>query len=159
MGLPETSCPDENDFSDDKISGASLVPNDESLLLRKEKVTANIHSSDATFQKVEFLIRDWQNFENEEDIAACELEMVKYLENVFSERSYSDLRNTREQIYSCFNSVTCYMMTHPGFSVTKKKYTGDVKLIDPTFLVFLDRYCQRVFGANVIPKTILGREV
>merc|ERR1712176_1499363 len=92
MGLPETSCPDENDFSDDKISGASLVPNDESLLLRKEKVTANIHSGDASFQKVEFLIRDWQNFENEKNIIACEQEMANYLDNVLAERSVSDLK-------------------------------------------------------------------
>jgi len=53
------------------------------------------------------------------------------------------------------------MMTHPGFSVTNKKFSGEVRSIDPTFLEFLDRYCERVFGAgaNLIPKAILGREV
>jgi len=148
-GVVKESYVKENYSSEDKSSHS------------KCSSASSRYSGNASFQKVEFLIRDWQNFENERDFIACEQEMEEYLENVLAERTVSDLRNTREQIRSCFNSVTCYMMTHPGFSVTNKNFSGEVKSIDPTFLEFLDRYCERVFGAgaNLIPKAILGREV
>mmetsp|Transcript_12941 Transcript_12941/g.24309 ORF Transcript_12941/g.24309 Transcript_12941/m.24309 type:complete len:630 (-) Transcript_12941:1197-3086(-) len=110
------------------------------------------------FQKIEFLVRDWQNFEDDENFEACELEMKEYLESVLAEREASDLKDTREQITSCFEQVTCFLMTHPGFAVTKKKYSGDVSSVDPTFKVFMDRYCKKVFG-NLIAKSIHGREL
>ena len=128
------------------------------------------------FQKIEFLVRDWQNFdtEDETDIKSMEAEMSAYLEDVIAEREASDLKETREQINSCFEEVSCFMMTHPGFAVTKNKYEGDVSKIEPLFMRLLDRYCQRVFdttgsGDNATdnddnaphlePKTVRGREL
>lgn len=87
---------------------------------------------------MEFLVRDWQNFEDDEDLPACEAEMITYLETVLAERAGEDLRATREQINSCFEDISCYLLTHPGFGVTKKKYTGDVNQVEPTFLALLD---------------------
>ncbi len=84
--------------------------------------------------------------------------MKEYLETVLAERQASDLKDTREQILSCFDAVECYLLTHPGFAVTKKKYSGDVSVVDPTFKTFMDRYCERVFG-NLIAKSIHGREL
>lgn len=110
------------------------------------------------FQRMEFLVRDWQHFEEEEDYAVMENEMKEYLKNVISERTAKDLQDTREQIVSCFENISCYALTHPGFAVTKKKYTGDVKDLDPHFLQLLDRYCTRVFDLeNLVPKVIHGR--
>lgn len=110
------------------------------------------------FQLIEFLVRDWQNFEDDEDIDACVIEMSSYLDQVLAERDASDLKQTRQQIFSCFDKIQCYLMTHPGFSVTKKKYEGKVMDVHPLFLQFLDRYCQRVFS-DLEPKTIHGREL
>jgi atlastin len=110
------------------------------------------------FQKIEFLVRDWQNFEDDENIPNCEAEMKTYLQTVLAERQASDLKDTREQILSCFDTVECYLLTHPGFAVTKKKYAGDASVVDPTFKAFMDRYCDRVFG-NLIAKSIHGREL
>lgn len=122
------------------------------------------------FQKIEFLVRDWQNFdtEDEEDVAAMEVEMAAYLEHVTAERAASDLKETRDQINACFEDVSCFMMTHPGFAVIKNKYEGDVSKIEPLFMRLLDRYCQRVFDTIGIddtnaprlgPKTVRGREL
>ena len=122
------------------------------------------------FQKIEFLVRDWQNFdtEDEEDVAAMEVEMAAYLEHVTAERAASDLKETRDQINSCFEDVSCFMMTHPGFAVIKNKYEGDVSKIEPLFMRLLDRYCQRVFDTigiddantpRLSPKTVRGREL
>ncbi|KAL7462815.1 hypothetical protein ACHAXS_007828 [Conticribra weissflogii] len=114
------------------------------------------------FQRIEFLVRDWQNFdtEDETDIASMEKEMSEYLEHVLAERAASDLKETREQIHSCFKEVSCFMMTHPGFAVIKNKYEGDVSKIDGLFLRLLGRYCERVFSSGRLqPKTVRGREL
>ena len=110
---------------------------------------------------MEFLVRDWQNFEDDEDLPACLAEMPTYLDSVIAERQASDLKDTRDQITSCFEHLSCFMMTHPGFAVTKKKYQGEVSVVDPTFLTFLDTYCHRVFGEGktLVPKKIHGREL
>ena len=113
------------------------------------------------FQRIEFLVRDWQNFDEEEDLDVMETEMKEYLETVIAERDALDLKETRDQISSCFEKVSCFMFTHPGMKVTKKTYTGEVSAIDPLFLRLLDRYCERVFnkGTNLVPKAIRGREL
>lgn len=114
------------------------------------------------FQKIQFLVRDWQNFdtEDETDIEGMEAEMQAYLEHVLAERAASDLKETRSQITSCFEEVSCFMMTHPGFAVIKNKYQGDVDKIDSLFMTLLDRYCQRVFDSKSLqPKTVRGREL
>lgn len=101
--------------------------------------------------------------------------MKEYLQTVLAERQASDLKDTREQILSCFEEVGCYILTHPGFAVTEKKYEGCVKVVDPTFKSFMDRYCHLVFGVgrqrsasdeagdesghNLTPKSIHGREL
>ena len=116
----------------------------------------------APFQKIQFLVRDWQNFdtEDESDIDGMEAEMQSYLDHVLAERAASDLKETREQITSCFEEVSCFMMTHPGFAVIKNKYSGDTSKIDSLFMSLLDRYCQKVFDRKSLqPKTVRGREL
>jgi len=138
----------------------------------KEQIPASSKkkvSMHSPFQKIEFLIRDWQNFdtEDETDIASMEAEMAGYLEHVVREREASDLKDTREQINSCFEEISCFMLTHPGFAVIKNKYEGDVSKIETLFMRLLDRYCRRVFDTTgsdgraprLGPKTVRGREL
>merc|ERR1712151_487350 len=70
-------------------------------------------------------------------------------------RDAKDLQETREQITSCFDTISCYGMSHPGFAVTKKKYSGSVDQLETQFLHLIDRYCHRVFQ-KVEPKIIHG---
>jgi atlastin len=113
------------------------------------------------FQKIEFLVRDWQHFEDEEDDEDCEAmekSMEKYLQTAIADRDAKDLQDTRQQILSCFANVTCYGLCHPGLAVTKKKFSGDVESIQPLFMHLLDRYCKRVFSPdNLEAKVIHGR--
>jgi len=112
------------------------------------------------FQTMEFLVRDWQHFEDEEDYDGMEREMNKYMENVIAEREAKDLQETREQIQACFQKFTCFGLSHPGMAVIKKNFRGEVSKMDETFLNLLDRYCRRVFSVdNLKPKIIQGREV
>jgi atlastin len=84
--------------------------------------------------------------------------MEEYLEEVLRLRDASDLKDTREQITACFENVRCYLMTHPGRAVTKKKYEGEIDPIDPVFKELMDRFCTRVFQ-NLVPKSIHSREL
>lgn len=127
---------------------------------KEEESLATTTTTKKPFQQVEFLVRDWQNFDEEEDYAEMQREMEDYLDKVIAERDAKDLQETREQIIACFEKVTCYGLVHPGMSVTKKKYGGDIKAMDPTFLHLLDRYCGKVFDVeSLTPKIIHGREL
>ena len=110
------------------------------------------------FQKIEFLVRDWQNYEDEDDEKLMDKEMKEYLESVLRERDAKDLQETRQHINESFEQVSCFMLTHPGFAVTKKKYEGNISAIDSTFLTLLSKYCRKVFdGKDLEPKQIHGR--
>ena len=112
------------------------------------------------FQTMEFLVRDWQHFEDEEDYDRMEEEMNEYMDKVISEREAKDLQETREQIHACFQKTTCFGLSHPGMAVIKKNFKGEVSKMDETFLNLLDRYCRRVFSVdNLQPKVIQGKEV
>lgn len=113
---------------------------------------------DKPFQHVEFLVRDWQHFEEEEDCEEMAREMDRVLDKVMASREAKDLQETREQITLCFSEISCYGLVHPGFSVTKKSYGGEIGKIEPLFLKLLDQYCPRVFD-NLSPKKIHGREL
>jgi len=129
----------------------------------KKEESSSDEEKPKPFQHIEFLVRDWQHFDEAEedgDFEEMEKSMETYLDTVIAERDAKDLQETREQIVSCFEKISCYGLVHPGSAVTKKKYTGDVNAMDPTFLQLLVRYCSRVFDVSALePKVIHGREL
>ena len=149
---------DINDELDlDNIVNPLPKSNPENEDIHKKTTTTTLHKP---FQQIEFLVRDWQSFEDDEDTTACEREMTGYLESVLEERDASDLRDTRRQIHSCFDTISCYMMTHPGFKVTKENYSGTISQVDDIFLTFINQYCHKVFSKALDnPKMLNGREL
>ena len=120
------------------------------------------------FQRLQFLVRDWQNYEvdweEESEVqegekyqevdelggVASSVPMTKvhkqtgiyqklrsametYLMTVIKDRGMTDLQTTREQITRCFNHVDCFLLPHPGFTVTKKNYNGAINKIETFF--------------------------
>ena len=86
-----------------------------------------------------------------------EASMNSYIQSVIADRDAVDLKETREQIATCFEKVDAFLLPHPGLEVTKKKYDGDPAKVDPTFMALLDRYCGKVFSSELEPKRINGR--
>lgn len=139
------------------------------------------------FQRIDFLVRDWQNFdvdwedavndvklshpiESPEGIAEMRRaedeiysnfrkDMCSYLENVIRSRKAEDLQSTRDQISKCYDKVGCFLLPHPGAPVTKKNYDGDLTKIDESFKALLDRYVRYVFDKAIEPKVINGRQI
>ncbi len=75
------------------------------------------------FQRVQFLVRDWQNFSHDwptDDAdngqqkqavyAALRGEMTGYLDSVLKPRGLGDLQSTRDQITRCFESIDCFLL-------------------------------------------------
>ena len=114
----------------DTDAAATLVPaeDEETPAQRRARQQAN-----APFQRLDFVVRVWQNFEDEDDTEGMLESMGAYLEQMVSEHvdahSASDLNETRSQIHTCFREVGCFLLPHPGFAVTKKDYSGDMSLI------------------------------
>lgn len=128
---------------------------------KEEEEEVEVIKRGKPFQLVEFLVRDWQHFddfEEDQDYDAMEKSMKDYLEKLIADRDAEDLQETREQITSCFQKVSCYGLSHPGFPVTKKKYAGQVDQLETEFLNLLCRYCKRVFD-QAQPKVINGVEL
>jgi atlastin len=111
------------------------------------------------FQRLDFLVRDYQNFEDDENPEQCEGDAKLYLEEVFSARKQEDLSNTRDQITSCFETIGNYLLPHPGLKIAHPKYDGNVKTIRPEFCTLLNRYLHRIFNEEVEPKTIHNSQV
>lgn len=110
------------------------------------------------FQKLEFLVRDWQNFDDDESMEEMKNGMSAYLQEVLTTR-HGDLKDTREQIHSCFTQLSCWLLPHPGFEVPKKSYDGAVAKIRQEFRTLLDAYCRHVFCEQLEPKRVHGRPV
>jgi atlastin len=147
-------------IQEDNLQQLALFSEYARMAVDADQVNKNKDKMAKPFQRVDFCVRDWQHFENEEDYDEMEKEMAAYIDKVLADRDASDLQETREQILSCFESISCFALVHPGMKVTKKNFSGDVKLIEEDFLQLLDRFCKRVFSVdNLEPKTIQGRQV
>ncbi|CCI48783.1 unnamed protein product [Albugo candida] len=109
------------------------------------------------FQKLDFLVRDWQDFSRKQSLAEKRKDMVQYTNEILSIRTQKDLANTREQIFSCFETVTCFLLPHPGHEVTEPEYDGNVEAIDDRFLELVTVYLDDIFSpAKLAPKYVHG---
>jgi atlastin len=118
------------------------------------------------FQHLQFLVRDWQNFDTDyeegQDAAVFDTlhaGMQKYLSDVLRTRGLGDLQSTREQITRCFGKLDCFQLPHPGFSVTKKNYDGAISKIDPFFRALVNKYVRILFESELEAKVINGRKL
>ncbi|KAH9259337.1 hypothetical protein BASA81_002380 [Batrachochytrium salamandrivorans] len=126
----------------------------------EESKSAGLDAS-KPFQRLEFLVRDWQNFADDSlPIAQLTREMDSYLEEVLStKRDHVDLKQVREQVTRSFDSVSCFLMPHPGKDVPNINFDGSVDKIDPQFRRLLAEYVYRVFSDRLSPKRINGQPV
>lgn len=109
------------------------------------------------FQRLDFLVRDWQDFSRNQTLEEKREDMRQYMIELLSSRKQKDLADTREQINSCFERVACFLLPHPGHAVTEREYDGSVSAIDTRFLELLTAYLDDLFDpANLFPKKIHG---
>ena len=125
-------------------------------------------SSSKPFQRLQFLVRDWQNFdwefsvEDDEKLKDTRYKMIQkstneYLKDIISTRGASDLQATRDQISRCFEKVDCFLLPHPGLEIVRKTYDGSIATIDKFFRGMLDKYVRNIFDVALEPKSMHDR--
>jgi atlastin len=112
------------------------------------------------FQRLDFLVRDWQDFSRKQTLQEKREDMKTYMKELLASRKQKDLADTREQISSCFEKVACFLLPHPGHEVTEREYDGSVEAIDTRFLELLTSYLDDLFDPkNLCSKKIHGTPV
>ena len=86
------------------------------------------------FQHIDFLVRDYANFRNENSQA-------------------------RNQIKECYQMIDVYCLPHPGLEVSRVSYDGTIKTISPAFLNLLSNYITSIFTKGLVPLEINNRPV
>lgn len=124
----------------------------------KEEDIKKKRKQEAPFQHLDFLVRDWQNFRDEDDLTQCLEEIDIYRKTYLSDRPAEDLQQTRQHIHDCYQNLNVFLLPHPGKEVSRITYNGSLERIDPNFLKLLGFYIEHVLGKNMFPK-LINKEV
>jgi len=114
----------------------------------------NEHQDIKLFQRLEFLVRDWPNFDETWDLATCEKQMNEHMKQHLDNARDS---STPDAIKSMFEEVSCWLLPHPGLKINKVTWDGRVSDLSPEFVKLLDAYVIRTFGRGLRPRTVLGK--
>lgn len=159
----------DEELSRQRLSGRDLIslpshqqPQQPASLLdairEKEEEMRLKRQQEAPFQQLDFLVRDWQNFTDEDDLEGCLREIDSYKDTFFTERTAEDLKTTRDQINNCFQKIGVFLLPNPGKEVMRKTYNGDIHAVDKNFLVLLGFYIEHIFQTCLMPK-VINKEV
>lgn len=119
---------------------------------------AQQQSNETPFQKLLFIVRDWEYVEEIPYGYAKELIDDILLED---EDQPDEMHGLRARIKSSFDHINAFVLPHPGKSVSQAKdFNGDLKLVEPEFVECLKDLVPSLFAPeNLIPKKIGGQKV
>ncbi|KOB73723.1 Uncharacterized protein OBRU01_10207 [Operophtera brumata] len=109
------------------------------------------------FQVLEFLVRDWANdFEYAYGNAGGQLYLDEILTIVPDQAN--ELSELRRHILDSFETVSCFLMPHPGMNVRRPDFKGSLNELEPDFIDNLKDLASSIFGAKKLKvKTINGQ--
>lgn len=109
------------------------------------------------FQSLQFLVRDW-SYPYEFDYGAAGGENLLDKRLKVTDGQHTELQQLRRHIHSCFTSISCFLMPHPGLKVaTNPKFDGRLKDIEQDFKEqLLDLVPPLLHPKNLKPKEIHG---
>ena len=111
------------------------------------------------FQKLLFLVRDWQ-FAHELPLGATggDTLVKEWLQNQSGKK---ELEKVRKHIRDCFTDISGFLMPHPGMQVASSpNFDGSSKDMDPAFVEGLKELMPKVLAPqNLTVKTIAGNPV
>lgn len=116
-------------------------------------------SSGKCLQTLQFLVRDWQNFDemgSNNELGEFKTFSERYLDQIFSERNSKDLNNTRNQIKNCFDKIVCSFLPHPGLKAISSGFTGTIKDLNNNFLKNIKKYLNETFIDNRLETKKIG---
>ncbi|CAD5123328.1 DgyrCDS11685 [Dimorphilus gyrociliatus] len=120
-----------------------------------------LQQSDCTpFQHLEFLVRDWPYaYEYDYGDEGGNKFLTKKL--AIEDNQHPELQCIREHIKSCFSSIGCFLMPHPGLKVANSPhFDGRLQDIEKEFKDALKKFIPMVLSAeNLVVKKIQGEAI
>uniref|UniRef100_L7M063 GB1/RHD3-type G domain-containing protein n=1 Tax=Rhipicephalus pulchellus TaxID=72859 RepID=L7M063_RHIPC len=89
-------------------------------------------TAESPFQKLVFLVRDWQ-FPDDKAHGAKGGRMLLEEFMSTSTEQHRDNIDLRQCLSSCFSSVDCFLMPHPGKETTRRTFDGRLSKLDEDF--------------------------
>lgn len=120
---------------------------------------ASEQSDEKPFQRLLFIVRDWQN-QFEIDFGWNGQQLID--EALAEQPTYQtiDMRQLRQRIRSSFANISAFLLPHPGGIVATGRFTGDLEEIDSEFKNYLKVLVPSLFEPeNLVVKTINGQKV
>lgn len=112
------------------------------------------------FQTLMFLVRDWSfPYEYNYGLQGGMAFLEKRLQ--VKEHQHQEIQSVRNHIHSCFSSVTCFLLPHPGLQVaTSPDFDGKLKDVSSDFKEQLQTLIPFILNpANIMEKEINGSKV
>jgi Guanylate-binding protein, N-terminal domain len=126
----------------------------------KYAIKRNQKSKNAQFQKLIFLLRDWQN---KQEYEFGEIGGIEYLTNVLEikDSQPAPLKSVRKYIKKSFEKTSCFLLPYPGTVVaTNKHYDGRRSEFDPEFDEYLKKFLELTLNSEkLVAKKIFGNKV
>ncbi|XP_066534844.1 atlastin-2 isoform X2 [Hoplias malabaricus] len=116
--------------------------------------------SEKPFQKLMFLIRDWcYPYEHEYGLDGGNRFLERRLQ--VKQNQHQELQNVRTHIHSCFSSIDCFLLPHPGLNVAiNRDFDGKLRDINADFKKELQNLVPLLLAPeNLVEKEINGAKV
>lgn len=116
-------------------------------------------SAEAPFQKLIFMIRDWQfpyekafGWEGGKQLLDSSLQVT--------EDQPEELQTLRKDLKSSFDDISCFLLPYPGRAVTNPAFTGSLKGVDLEFQEHMASLVPSLLGPeSIIAKKDMGDSV
>jgi len=116
-------------------------------------------SGDAPFQKLVFLLRDWQ-FPYEKPFGAEGGRQLLETALEVNDEQPEELQTVRKDLTSCFDKMECFLLPYPGRGVTNPAFTGLAVDMDSEFVEHLKMFLPTIMSPKSLSvKMAAGREV
>jgi len=115
---------------------------------------------DSPFQRLQFLVRDWQYAYEEPYGKEGGLNILNKQLKI-EDNLHHELSALRTNLTSCFSNMSCFLLPHPGKHVaTNPKFKGTLTDIDEEFLEHLQTFIPEILSpTNLVVKVLGGKAV
>jgi len=117
-------------------------------------------SGQIPFQKLQFLVRDWQ-YPYEENYGSAGGDNVLKKCLTVDDKMHPELQALRKGLTSCFSEMSNFLLPHPGRHVaTNPNFKGNLKQVDEEFIEHIRDFAPALLSRdNLVVKMMGGKEV
>lgn len=111
------------------------------------------------FQTLEFLVRDWPHYQDNSSVEVGRLMMLEHLEQYMDPEVSEDTQSI-DSLARMFDNIDVWCLPHPSLTIERETWDGNLKVIEPQFWRFMDKYLDKIFGEKELcAKTTMGTPV